>query len=166
MRPRFEHLRKLLFDRTNYGVAAPGLFTGFELKLLAAITVLAATLIWALVQNQLHEGIFGVALVAGLAVYLSYVKYYRTYKPAMDRWALRELASPQHPRKEFKVAGRDILISPDEVALIAQQHGVDIVCHISPDNAAVEIYELKRSYQQRIQTNQLKTAWQFPPKHG
>jgi len=164
MRARLNHLRKLLFDRNNYGVTAPSLFTEYEVKLLAAIALLALVLIWALARNRVQEGVLGLALVGGLAVYLSYVKYYCTYKPAMDRWGIRELACSQHPRKEFRVASRDLLISQDEVKFIARQYGVKIVCHISPDNPSVQIYELEKSYQHRILANQFKAEGQFPRK--
>jgi len=162
MRKRFDHLRKLLFDRNNFGVTPPKLFTEYEVKLLAAILILALTLIWALARNHAREGILGIALIGFLSVYLAYVKYYRIYKPAMDRWGICELASVRHPRKEFRVANRDLLISEDEVKFIAKRYGVNIVHHASPENPSVQIYELERDYQQRILANQLKTERKFP----
>lgn len=145
-----QRLFKWLRHGENYGVAAPRLFTSYELKLAGALLVLAVTLIWSLARNGAQEGIFGVALIGGLAFYLSYVKYYRAYKPAMDRWGIRELCNPQHPRQEYRVAQRDLEISPDEVKLIAMQHGVKIVCHKAPANPEVMVYELQRNYEHRL----------------
>ena len=143
-------LMKWLVRGENYGVSAPSIFTPYEIKLSSALAVLAATLIWSLARNGAEEGIMGVALIGGLAFYLSYVKYYRAYKPAMDRWGIRELCNPDHPRQEYRVAARDLEISPDEVKLIAMQHGVKIVCHDAPENPQVQIYELQRNYEHRL----------------
>jgi len=143
-------LIKWVRNGENYGVAAPKLFTSYELKLSGALLVLAVTLLWALARNGAEEGICGIALIGGLAFYLSYVKYYRTYKPAMDRWGIRELCDQNHPRSEYRVAARDLQISPDEVKFIAMQHGVKLVCHPASNNPNVQVYELKRDYEHRI----------------
>ena len=97
--------------------------------------------------------VLGLVLIACLLIYLSYNKYYCTYKPAMDHWGIRELASTKHPRQEYRVANRDLLIYDDEVKLIAKQHGVKIVCHDAPENPVVQIYELERSYEHRLLAN-------------
>lgn len=143
-------LIKWFLHAENFGVQAPRLFTSYELKLLSALTVLACTLLWSLERHGGAEGLFGVALVGGLALYLSYTKYYRTYRPAMDRWGIRELCNPNHPREEYRVACRDLEISPDEVKLIARQHGVEVVCHNAPENPNVQIYELQKHYEHKL----------------
>ena len=149
-------LLKWMLRGDNYGVMAPNIFTPYEIKLSCALLVLAGTLIWALARNGTEEGIFGVALIAGLAFYLSYVKYYRAYKPAMDRWGIRELCNPNHPRQEYRVAARDLQISPDEVKFIAMQHGVKVVCNNAPANPNVQIYELQRNYEHRLYAEKWK----------
>jgi len=148
----FKGLNRLIrwmLSRENYGVAAPRIFTSYELKLSASLLFLASVLIWSLAKNGAEEGIFGIALIGGLALYLSYVKYYRAYKPAMDRWGIRELCNPNHPRQEYRVAERDLEISADEVKLIAMQHRVKIVCHQALNNPGVQVYELKQHYEHR-----------------
>ena len=141
----------------NYGVAAPKIFTSYELKLSVSLLLLASALIWSLAKNGAEEGVIGIALIGGLAFYLSYVKYYRAYRPAMDRWGIRELCSPDHPRREYRVAERDLEISADEVKLIAMQHGVKIVCHEAESNPGVQVYELKQHYEHRIYAEQWRS---------
>lgn len=143
-------LVKWLLGGKNHGVKAPTIFTSYELKLSGALLVLACTLIWSLARNGAQEGIIGVALIGGLAFYLSYVKYYRAYKPAMDRWGINELCNPRHPRQEYRVAARDLQISLDEVKLIAMRHGVKVVCNHAPANPNIQIYELKKNYEHRL----------------
>lgn len=70
----FKGLNRLIrwvLSRENYGVAAPRIFTSYELKLSASLLLLASVLIWSLAKNGAEEGIFGVALIGGLAFYLS-----------------------------------------------------------------------------------------------
>ena len=154
MQHRLQRLFKLIFHQENYGVSAPQIFTPYETKLIGALFVLACTLLWALARNGAQEGVYGVALIGGLAFYLAYNKYYCTYQPAMDRWGIRELACPTHPRQEYRVADRDLLISGDEVDFIARQYGTKIVCHPSPENPVVCIYESQRHYEHRILATQ------------
>lgn len=151
-------LMKWLMGGENYGVIAPKIFTSYELKLLVLLSVLAVTLLWSLARNDVVEGAMGLLLVAGIVVYLSYVKYYRTYKPAMDRWGIRELCNLHHPRQEYRVANRDLLISPDEVKLISMQHGVKLVCNASSQNPHVRIYELRQHYEHRLLTHKRETS--------
>lgn len=153
MHQRLHRLFKWLLRLPNYGVPAPQVFSAYELKLLSALAILALTLLWSLARNGAQEGVWGVALLGGLSLYLSYAKYYLTYKPAMDRWAMQELVHPDHPREEVRIADRDLLITEDEVRFIARVHGVQIVCHPSPDNPNVQIYESARHYEHRLRDN-------------
>ncbi len=150
MHQRLHRLCKWLLRLPNYGVPAPQIFSHYELKLLGALAMLAVALLWSLARNGAEEGVWGVALLGGLALYLSYGKYYMTYKPAMDRWAMQELVHPDHPREEVRIADRDLLISEDEVRFIARAQGVKIVCHPSPDNPNVQIYESAGHYEYRL----------------
>ena len=147
---RLARLKKWLFRQQNFGVAAPEIFTAYEVKLLLAIFALAGALLWALAKTGLEQGVWGVALIAGLAIYLSYTKYYCTYKPAMDRWGIRELCCPEHPRQEYRVAARDLLISEDEIRFIAKHYRTHVVCHHSADNPEVLIYESSTHYEHRL----------------
>jgi len=162
MNKRLMRLIKWLLHSPNFGVSAPRIFTEFEVKLLCALSTLGVALLWELAQNDMLQGVWGLSLITGLLIYLSYNKYYCTYKPAMDRWAIRELANKKHPRQEYRVANRDLLISADEVKLIAKQHEVKIVCHEAPENPVVLIYELERSYQHRLQANHFATEREYP----
>jgi hypothetical protein len=153
-----QRLVKWAIHGENYGVRSPEIFTDYELKLLAALSLLAGALLWSLARQDAAEGAAGLALIAGIAVYLSYAKYYRTYKPAMDRWGIRELCSPQHPRQEYRVAERDLLISPDEVKFIALQQGVKLVCHKSDDNPNVQVYELSKNYEHRLRAEKWRAT--------
>lgn len=150
---RLKRLQKLLAKSDNYGVPTPKIFTPYEVKLVSALLILSLTLLWAAAKHGPEEGVFGVALIAGLAIYLSYIKYYCTYQPEMDRWGIRELACPAHPRQEYRIADRDLLISEDEVRFIARQYHTCIVCHPSPQNPDVSIYESQRHYEHRLLAN-------------
>lgn len=162
---RLQRLQKLLFNRPNHGVPAPKIFTAYEAKLVGSLFILACTLLWALGQNGAQEGVLGVVLIAGLAIYLSYTKYYCTYQPEMDRWGIRELACPIHPRQEYRVADRDLLISDEEVRFIARQYKTNIVHHPSPDNPAVLIYESKRHYEHRLLANRFASERELKHKN-
>ncbi len=151
-------LIKWALHSENHGVRSPEIFTSYELKLLASLTVLAGALIWSLARQHAAEGAMGLALIAGIAVYLSYVKYYRTYKPAMDRWGIRELCNPHHPRQEYRIAARDLLISPDEVKFIAMQYGTKLVCHEAAENPSVQVYELHKHYEHRLRAEKWRST--------
>ncbi len=150
MNKRLARLTKWLFGGYNHGVPAPKVFTAYELKLLLALMILGLALLWSLANTGAEEGAMGLALIGGLAIYLSYVKYYCTYRVEMDRWAIRELAHPDHPRKELRIASRDLLISESEVDFIARQHRVRIVHHTAPDNSSVCIYETEAHFEHRL----------------
>ncbi|MDX1451304.1 MAG: hypothetical protein R3183_02020 [Oleiphilaceae bacterium] len=158
MHQRLHRLCKWLLRLPNYGVPAPQIFSSYELKLLSALAILAMTLLWALAERGAQEGVWGVALLGGLALYLSYSKYYLTYKPAMDRWAMMELVHPDHPREELRVADRDLLISEDEVRFIAARFGVKVVSHPSPDNPSIQIYESVQHYEHRLLANRTRES--------
>ena len=156
MHKRLKRLFMYLLRVDNHGVQAPKLFSEYELKLLLALSVLAVALIWSLARTGAEEGALGLALVSGISVYLSYIKYYLTYKPAMDRWRLRELVDPDHPRQELRIADRDLLVSDDEIKMIGRQKGVNIVSHKAPDKPHVMIYELEPHYHHRLLAERLK----------
>ncbi len=158
MHRRLKRLFMYLLRAENHGVSAPRIFTDYELKLLSALSILALALMWSLARTGAQEGVLGLVLICGLSIYLSYGKYYCTYKPEMDRWRLRELVHPEHPRQELRVADRDILVSEDEIKMLGRQHGVNIVVHRAPDKPHVLIYELEPHYEHRMLAHRFHSA--------